>query len=151
MSVNKITYSDKQAINTNPTLQAINKVQDTDMNEIKSVVNDNADLMGDLTTLATTEKSSIVGAINEIVNTPEPVNMLVIPWNKTSISCSANSLTSSSVSVPERDGYTCIANVFRSTPNIPVWLGNDGSIKLYNFGSSTVSISVYGNFIYKKN
>lgn len=66
MSINKITYSDKQAINTNPALQAINKVQDVDMNEIKSVVNTNADLMGDLTTLTTTDKTSVVNAINEL-------------------------------------------------------------------------------------
>lgn len=37
----QITYADKVALNVNPEIAAINKVQDTDMNEIKSVVNAN--------------------------------------------------------------------------------------------------------------
>lgn len=37
----QITYADKVALNVNPEIAAINKVQDTDMNEIKQVVNDN--------------------------------------------------------------------------------------------------------------
>ena len=68
MSINKITYTDKQQLNANSSIQDINKVKATDMNEIKSVVNDNADLQGDLSNLATTEKSSIVGALNELRN-----------------------------------------------------------------------------------
>lgn len=66
MSINKITYTDKQQLNTNSSIQDINKVKATDMNEIKTVVNDNADLQGDLTNLETTEQSSIVSAINEV-------------------------------------------------------------------------------------
>lgn len=37
----QITYADKVALNENPNINAINKVQDTDMNEIKEVVNEN--------------------------------------------------------------------------------------------------------------
>ena len=37
----QITYENKVALNQNPNVQAINKVQDTDMNEIKNVVNSN--------------------------------------------------------------------------------------------------------------
>lgn len=37
----QITYANKVALNVNPEIAAINKVQDTDMNEIKQVVNDN--------------------------------------------------------------------------------------------------------------
>ena len=37
----QITYADKVALNVNPEIAAINKVQDTDMNEIKKVVNEN--------------------------------------------------------------------------------------------------------------
>ena len=66
MSINKITYTDKQQLNANSSIQDINKVKAADMNEIKSVVNDNADLQGDLTNLETTEQSSIVSAINEV-------------------------------------------------------------------------------------
>lgn len=66
MSINKITYTDKQQLNANSSIQDINKVKATDMNEIKSVVNDNADLQGDLTTLETTAQSTVVSAINEV-------------------------------------------------------------------------------------
>lgn len=37
----QITYENKVALNQNPNVQAINKVQDTDMNQIKEVVNEN--------------------------------------------------------------------------------------------------------------
>lgn len=69
MAINTITYANKSAIYTNTSIPDANKVNDTDMNEIKTVVNTNANLMGDLSTLTTTTQSSIVGAINE-VNTP---------------------------------------------------------------------------------
>lgn len=66
MAINTISYTNKSDINTTTT-PVQNKVSATDMNEIKSVVNSNASLMGDLTTLTTTDKSSIVGAINEVI------------------------------------------------------------------------------------
>lgn len=61
----QITYANKSDINTTAT-PATNKVTSADMNEIKSVVNTNANLMGDLANLNTTDKSNLVGAINEI-------------------------------------------------------------------------------------
>jgi hypothetical protein len=42
MAVQTITYEDKSYLNENADIPATNKVQDTDMNEIKSVVNNNA-------------------------------------------------------------------------------------------------------------
>lgn len=42
MAVQTITYTDKVALNENPNVADINKVTDDDMNEIKSVVNNNA-------------------------------------------------------------------------------------------------------------
>lgn len=42
MAVQTITYDNKVALNTNPDIANVNKVQDSDMNEIKSVVNNNA-------------------------------------------------------------------------------------------------------------
>lgn len=64
----KITYEDKVAVNVNPDIPDINKVNAYDMNEIKSVVNGNDDLVGDLSTLETIEKSNVVGALNELSN-----------------------------------------------------------------------------------
>ena len=64
----KITYTDKVTMNENPNIPAINKVQATDMNEIKTVVNSNDDNTGTLSNLKTTNKSSVVSALNEIYN-----------------------------------------------------------------------------------
>lgn len=44
MPISTITYSDKSDINVNSSVPSTNKVQATDMNEIKSVVNNNADV-----------------------------------------------------------------------------------------------------------
>ena len=63
----QITYTDKVDISTSP-VAAINKVVADDMNEIKTVVNTNDTLRGDLTTLNTTSKTSVVSAINEVNN-----------------------------------------------------------------------------------
>lgn len=41
MALNKITYDNKVALNPQPSVANINKVSDTDMNEIKTCVNDN--------------------------------------------------------------------------------------------------------------
>lgn len=49
MAVQTITYDNKSYINQNADIPNINKVNDTDMNEIKSVVNNNA---SELTALA---------------------------------------------------------------------------------------------------
>lgn len=62
----KIQFENKVALNENASIPDINKCKATDMNEIKSVVNKNDDLVGNLSTLNTTDKSSIVGAINEV-------------------------------------------------------------------------------------
>lgn len=42
MAIQTIGYDDKSYINQNPSIPNANKVTDTDMNEIKSVVNNNA-------------------------------------------------------------------------------------------------------------
>ena len=64
----KITYTDKVALNVNSDIADINKVNASDLNEIKNVVNENDDMVGDLTQLNTTNKSNLVGAINEVNN-----------------------------------------------------------------------------------
>jgi hypothetical protein len=64
----KITWTDKTALNPQPSIARENKVIDDDMNEIKQVVNTNDDNVGDLTNLDTTDKSSIVNAINEVLD-----------------------------------------------------------------------------------
>ena len=60
----KITYEDKEFLNKNENIADKNKVNDTDLNEIKEVVNGNDDNIGNLSDLNTTDKSSVVNAIN---------------------------------------------------------------------------------------
>lgn len=55
MAVQTITYDDKQYLNQNANIPATNKVQDTDMNEIKSVVNNNAQELTNIGIYSTTE------------------------------------------------------------------------------------------------
>ena len=64
--MSKIGFADKVALNENASIPDINKCKASDMNEIKQVVNENDDNVGDLTQLETTNKDSIVGAINEV-------------------------------------------------------------------------------------
>ena len=61
-----INYNDKQFLNENASIPAENKVSDTDMNEIKNVVNNNYNEVGDILDLETADKTSIVTALNEI-------------------------------------------------------------------------------------
>ena len=62
----KITYEDKEFLNKNENIADKNKVNDTDLNEIKNVVNENDDSIGNLSNLSTEDKSSIVNSINEL-------------------------------------------------------------------------------------
>lgn len=63
MAINQITYSNKSYINQNPSIAETNKVTDTDMNEIKSVVNANANIVGDSSDL---NEADVITAINNI-------------------------------------------------------------------------------------
>ena len=64
----KITYENKVALNVNSDIADINKVNASDLNEIKNAVNTNDDNAGLLSNLNTTNKSNLVGAINEVNN-----------------------------------------------------------------------------------
>lgn len=66
MAVTKIQYQNKVAIEDDPSVAEINKVTDTNMNEIKSVVNNNADIL----TAVETEVGDISEAL-DIINGEE--------------------------------------------------------------------------------
>lgn len=55
MAVQTLTYGDKQFLNQNADIPATNKVEDTDMNEIKQVVNNNATILQGETTYSLNE------------------------------------------------------------------------------------------------
>ena len=64
----KIQYQNKVAINPDIQLPAINKVTDNDMNEIKSVVNDNSDDLENLETTTTEYVSNTDTRMNALEN-----------------------------------------------------------------------------------
>lgn len=68
--MSEITYDDKVDLQVATNIANINKVTASDMNEIKNVVNGNAEEVGDITSLTTTDKTSVVNAVNEL-NAPE--------------------------------------------------------------------------------
>ena len=63
----KITYENKVALNVNSDIADINKVNASDLNEIKNVVNENDDNVGLLNNLTTPNKNNLVSAINSVV------------------------------------------------------------------------------------
>lgn len=88
--MDKITYATKSDINENPSVPASNKVQAVDMNEIKMVVNNNADATHVWKTLGNTTGSTalaISGTVNELlavvkINNNDNVCLnIVIPFN----------------------------------------------------------------------
>lgn len=60
MAVSTITYSNKVALNENPSVADINKVKADDMNEIKTVVNNNATEISNNTTNITNITGTIL-------------------------------------------------------------------------------------------
>lgn len=62
-----ITYDDKEALNTNPDIPEKNKITDSDMNQIKSVVNENAIVV--VSTTITVPAGQTTG--NNTINYPE--------------------------------------------------------------------------------
>ena len=61
-----ISYTNKSALNANSSIANTNKCNASDMNEIKTVVNANATECGNASSLNTTDKTSLVNAINEV-------------------------------------------------------------------------------------
>lgn len=75
--MSKINYNDKQFLYQNADVPAENKVNDVDMNEIKQVVNENDNKVGELNNLNTTDKSNVINAINEIFNNLELIPITI--------------------------------------------------------------------------
>lgn len=61
-----ISYTNKTALNINSDISDVNKCNASDLNQIKSVVNANASECGNASDLNTTDKTSLVDAINEV-------------------------------------------------------------------------------------
>lgn len=90
----KITYENKVALNVNSDIADVNKCNATDLNEIKNVVNENDDntnnnsnAIGNLSDLTTPVVSSLVGAINSIIESGSNSNGNWIKYSDGTMIC----------------------------------------------------------------
>ena len=129
--MSKITYENKVALNVNSDIADINKVNASDLNEIKNVVNENDDNMGLLSNLTTPNKNNLVGAINSIVESGSNENGsyikfadgTMICWKTYSFTASFNTAWGSVYECPEQN-FGATAQTFISVPTI---FGNNGN------------------------
>lgn len=162
----KINYNDKQFLYQNASIPAENKVNDVDMNEIKNIVNGNDDLMGDLSNLDTTNKSSIVEAMNELFTMGVDsyqlatngyirfVNGLQIAWVEKSFSFTMASW--GNIFYYDLSGmpdwvvpFTRVYQKYTTSDNKQFWFGNDeasitnpGNIRVFRATSGSYGIWV---------
>lgn len=97
----KLTYDNKIQMNENADIPAANKGRAVDWNEIKTVVNTNDDNVGDLSDLNTTDKTSVVSAINEVITKVPNYSDLTTLCNWT-----ANTMGGGGVTVNMNDDMT---------------------------------------------
>lgn len=124
MAIAKITYANKVNINTNSNVADINKVIDSDMNEIKTVVNTNADNLGDVANLVSA--SNVVDAINN-TNTYSTTNEIIVGtwidnkpiYRKTFFisSLPTNDFTKITHNIANLDEITHIEGIMRNASN----------------------------------
>ena len=150
----QITYADKSTMNENSSIPATNKCQASDMNEIKSVVNGNYNEVGNITNLTTTDKSSVVNAINETSGLLNGLVYTEVVNLATNLSVNANSNTNTlNYTLTPRANYTPILAVTNNMWNgaISLWYcnlsGNTISWRARNNSSSnatglTISVRV---------
>ena len=74
--IKKITYEDKVSIQNDESVAVVHKVTDTDMNEVKEVVNNNADELISLQADNTTNKSDISNIKSEQTSQNEYISQL---------------------------------------------------------------------------
>lgn len=74
MSIQTINYTDKESLITSP-LPAENKIMDTDMNEIKSVVNNNANELGLLISSGSNSNGTYIKFSNGIMICTKKINL----------------------------------------------------------------------------
>lgn len=100
MAVSTITYSDKSDINVNSNVPSTNKIQATDMNEIKSVVNNNSSELSKLQGYSTVE--TVIGTWID----GEPIYRKVINFTNTSTNWETIDTIANMDEVVTLKGYT---------------------------------------------
>lgn len=104
----QITYADKTALNINPDVNAVNKCQATDMNEIKSVVNNNTP----------------VGSINLYAGSSAPTGWLICDGSAVSRTTYADLFDVIGTTYGSGDGSTTF-NIPNLKGNVPVGLDSN--------------------------
>lgn len=127
MAIQNITYANKSYVNQNANVAATNKISDTDMNEIKNVVNNNA--------------TELENTNNNVSNTQTLINNVKgkILWTNPSPSLS---FSSQNITLNSSD-YDIIEIFYRSTPSFSNYRG---SIRVLKGGSGEITLSDTGTF-----
>ena len=127
MAIQKVTYTDKEDLNIDPTVPLINKVIAADMNEIKSVINNNAD-----------ELENVEAAPEVMIQTTTPTEGKIWINPEDIPSGSLNPITNE-YSVATDKGYSCnYLNTELDKKLTPVNL-------YYNQSGTTGEVSISGN------
>lgn len=150
--MSKITYANKVAINENAEISDINKVTDSDMNEIKAVVNNNDD---DMTTINTNLTNATTYSIDEIrVGTwidSKPIYRKVLTGTlptgsgENTFNFSGINIINFYGEIKSTSGATFLINTYY-TPlpaySISSWIDNSGNLKI-DCGSNYNTSSQY--------
>lgn len=136
--MSKITYANKVAINENAEIPNINKITDSDMNEIKAVVNNNDDIVTNATTYSTREIK--IGTTDN----NEPIYRKIIIEN---VSNGSSSSDISNLNIKEIYDYTsvCYRKGTNNDYEHPYYAGADDYFRVFfrtNSASSDYPTSI---------
>lgn len=152
MNLTNITFADKSFINQNPSIPNNNKVCDTDLNEIKSVVNNNANELQDYEILQNGEDITSSITFNEVVtdNTRfiKKGNIVFVQIQGSGITRSQDQLIAT---IPEqyRPKKQCFAPAVVNASTYACVVVNPTGLMRVNFiNDSSVSGRLYANFWY---
>lgn len=162
--MSKITYADKETLYTNNDIPANKKVQSSDMNEIKNIVNENDDKVGELNNLRTTDKSSMVNATNEVLEGLNGLLEITTEIVVSSLSLPSGDYTDVATKTITKDGYYPLGIVgynmygtnHQSCNLIVLDLSNraNGSAtvryRVRNLAGVTATLSIQANVLWRK-
>ena len=151
----KITYEDKEFLNKNESIADKNKVNDTDLNEIKNVVNENDDSVGNLSNLNTEDKSSLVNAVNEILNK----SYFTIDTNSNiSIGQGDNTINFDNILAQNQIAFTNNSGIFTANKDCIISVnyhlnlnGSSGQVPIIRIWKNNTQLSQSGIQIYGSN
>lgn len=150
----KIQYANKVALYNNPDIADINKVKDTDMNEIKTVVNQNADTLANKV-----DKISGKGLSTNDFTTTEKNKLAGIEIGAQKNPTIINNLTSASTTQPLSANQGRVLNDTKEKKPVIVTNANgtaikydDGTMICYHNWTQTSAIDLsYGNVFINRN